>query len=177
MVIAQRISSHRQPSLSRSRSVFGIEITVVKNIYTDIYMEKYTYIYVRSIYVYTYIYRVYELHWTFPSVDVLLILLRCFSLIWSRVWFHLSGIHLRLKCICATPYLKGGAVPAAAAGATKHHCSSAPESSKSRNHLAAFDSNLFSCRFVSDGGADVIPNLLCASAVTPPPPLPFSLYY
>lgn len=61
----------------------------------------------------------------------------------------------------------------AAAGATKHHCSSAPESSKSRNHLAAFDSNLFSCRFVSDGGADVIPNLLCASAVThPPPPSP-----
>lgn len=60
----------------------------------------------------------------------------------------------------------------AAAGATKRHCSSAPESSKSRNHLATFDSNLFSCRFVSDGGADVIPNLLCASAVTPHPPTP-----
>lgn len=36
MVIAQRISSHCQPGLSCSLSEFGIEITVVKNIYTDI---------------------------------------------------------------------------------------------------------------------------------------------
>lgn len=34
-----------------------------------------------------------------------------FSPVWSRVWFHLSGIHLRLKCVCATPYFKGAAVP------------------------------------------------------------------
>lgn len=56
MVIAQRISSHCQPSLSCSLSVFGIEITVVKNIYTDIYMYKYTCIYMYTVYTYIHTY-------------------------------------------------------------------------------------------------------------------------
>lgn len=75
MVIAQRIFSHCQPGLSCSLSEFGIEITVVTNIYTDM---QYICINIR-IYTYIYIYTVYttlDLHWAFPSVDVLLILLR-----------------------------------------------------------------------------------------------------
>lgn len=81
MVIAQRISSHRQPGLSCSLSVFGIEITVVENIYTDIYICINIHIYV-YISVYTHIY---------ASSALAISQCRCFaniaesfSLIWSR---------------------------------------------------------------------------------------------
>lgn len=174
MVIAQRISSHRQPGLSCSPSVFGIEITVVKIIYTDIYMYKDTYIYV---YIYTYIHTcTLRLHWTFPSADALLIL-RVSAQFGAECGFTWAGStwgwNAFVQPLISTvpPFLCHAS---ATAGATKRHCSSAPESADSRKHLAAFDSNSFSCRFMCDEDADVIRNLLCASALTL---LPFSPYF